>query len=55
MPEYLRLDEIDKTKPGVVTFIDKDLKPMILKGGFVISHARNDGIRGQFLTTHSYI
>lgn len=46
LPEYLKLDEVDKNKPGVITFVDKDLKPIILKGGFVYSHARTDGIRG---------
>lgn len=55
LPEYLKLDEVDKAKPGVVTYIDKDLKPIILKGGFVYSYSRSDGIRGQYLTTHSYI
>jgi WD repeat-containing protein 19 len=55
LPEYLKLDEVDKAKPGVITYIDKDLKPIILKGGFVYSYSRSDGIRGQYLTTHSYI
>ena len=55
LPEYLKLEEVDKPKPGVVTYIDKDLKPIILKGGFVYSYAKSDGIRGQFLTTHSYV
>jgi len=55
LPEYLKLDEVDKQKPGVVTFLDKDLKPIILKSGFVYSHARTDGVRGQYLTTHSYM
>ena len=55
LPEYLKLDEVDKQKPGIVTFIDNDMKPIILKDGFVYSHARADGIRGQFLTTHSYM
>lgn len=55
LPEYLKLDEVDKPKPGVVTYIDKDLKPIILKGGFVYSYSRTDGIRGQYLTTHSYM
>jgi hypothetical protein len=55
LPEYLKLDEVDKPKPGVVTYIDKDLKPIILKGGFVYSYARSDGVRGQYLTTHSYV
>jgi hypothetical protein len=54
LPEYLKLDEVDKSKPGVVTYLDKDLKPIILKGGFLYSHARTDGVRGQYLTTHSY-
>jgi len=55
LPEYLKLDEVDKQKPGIVTYIDNDMKPIILKDGFVYSHARTDGIRGQFLTTHSYM
>lgn len=55
LPEYLKLEEVDKPKPGVITYVDKDLKPIILKGGFVYSHARTDGIRGQYLTTYSYI
>lgn len=55
LPEYLKLEEIDKNKPGVITIIDKDLKPLILKGGYVYSHARTDGIRGQYLTTHNMI
>jgi hypothetical protein len=55
LPEYLKLDEVDKNKPGVITYVDKDLKPIILKGGFLYSHAKTDGIRGQYLTTHSYI
>ena len=46
LPEYLKLDEVDKNKPGVITFVDKDLKPIILKGGFLYSHAKTDGIRG---------
>lgn len=46
LPEYLKLDEVDKQKPGVVTFLDKDLKPIILKRGYVYSYARSDGIRG---------
>lgn len=46
LPEYLKLDEVDKPKPGVITYIDKDLKPIILKGGFVYSYSRSDGIRG---------
>lgn len=55
IPEYLKFDEVDKQKPGVITYIDKDLKPIIVKGGFVYSYARADGIRGQYLTTHSYL
>jgi len=55
LPEYLKVEEVDKEKPGVITYIDKDLKPIILKGGFLFSHARTDGIRGQYLTTHHYI
>ena len=35
LPEYLKLDEVDKNKPGVVTYLDGDLKPLILKNGFV--------------------
>lgn len=46
LPEYLKLDEVDKPKPGVITYIDKDLKPIILKNGFVYSYSRSDGIRG---------
>ena len=55
LPEYLRLDEVDKQKPGVVTTIDKDMKPVILKDGYVYSNTGVDGIRGQYLTTHSYL
>jgi WD repeat-containing protein 19 len=55
LPEYLKLDEVEKSKAGVITYIDRDLSPIILKGGFVYSYARSDGIRGQYLTTHSYI
>jgi len=46
LPEYLKLDEVDKNKNGIVTFLDKSLKPLILKNGFVYSYARSDGIRG---------
>jgi hypothetical protein len=45
LPEYLKLEEVEKNKAGVVTFVDKDLKPLILKGGHVYSHSRSDGIR----------
>ena len=55
LPEYLRLDEVDKPKAGVVTHIDNDMKPVILKDGYVYSNTRADGIRGQYLTTHSYM
>ena len=55
MPEYLKLDEIDKEKPGVVTIIDKDMTPVILSDGYIYSSTRADGIRGQYLTTHSYM
>lgn len=53
MPEYLKLEEVEKNKAGIVTYLDRDLKPLILKGGFVFSSARSDGIRGQYLQTHS--
>ena len=53
MPEYLRIDDIEKQNKGVVTQVDKDLKPIILKNGFVYSHARTEGVRGQYLSTHS--
>ena len=46
LPEYLKLEEVEKNKTGVITYIDKDLKPLILKGGFVYSYTRSDGIRG---------
>jgi len=46
LPEYLRLDEVDKPKAGIVTHIDNDMKPVILKDGYVYSNTRADGIRG---------
>jgi hypothetical protein len=46
IPEYLKLEEVEKSKAGVITYIDSDLTPIILKGGFVYSYARADGIRG---------
>jgi len=49
IPEWLKLEEVTTQKPGLVTYIDKDLKPMVLKKGFVYSYARCDGIRGQYL------
>jgi hypothetical protein len=55
LTEYLKLEEVDKPKPGIVTYIDKDLKPIILKNGYVYSYARSNGIRGQYLATHSYV
>ena len=55
LPEYLKIEEVDKNKAGVITYVDRDLKPFILKNGFVYSHAKSDGIRGQYLQTHSYI
>lgn len=55
MAEFLKLEDVEKNKNGVVTYYDRDLKPLILKNGFVYSSARSDGIRGQFLQTHSYI
>ena len=55
LPEYLRIEELDKPKPGVVTAYDADLKPIILKDGYVYSHARSEGIRGMYLITHSYM
>jgi WD repeat-containing protein 19 len=53
LPEFLKLEEVDKNKPGVVTYVDRDLKPVILKNGFVYSHTKSDGIRGQYLQTHT--
>lgn len=38
-----------------MTYYDRDLKPIVLKGGFVYSSARGDGVRGQYLSTHSYM
>ena len=46
LPEYLKIEEIDKNKPGVITYVDKDLKPIILKNGYVFSHAKTEGIKG---------
>lgn len=40
LPEYLKLDDVEKTTAGVITYVDRDLKPLILKSGFVYSHAR---------------
>jgi hypothetical protein len=53
LPEYLKLEEVEKNKAGIVTYLDRDLKPLILKNGFVFSSAASDGIRGQYLQTHS--
>lgn len=49
LPEYLKLEEVEKNKAGIVTYLDADLKPLILKSGFVFSSATSDGIRGQYL------
>jgi hypothetical protein len=46
LPEYLKLEEVEKNKAGVVTYLDRDLKPLILKNGFVFSSSGSDGIRG---------
>lgn len=53
LPEYLKLDEVEQNKAGIITYLDADLKPLILKAGFVFSSAMSDGIRGQYLQTHT--
>jgi WD repeat-containing protein 19 len=53
LPEYLKLEDVEKNVKGLVTFVDRDLKPLILKSGFVYSSSKQDGIRGQFLQTHT--
>jgi WD repeat-containing protein 19 len=55
LPEYLKLEDVDKSLAGVVTEIDRDISPIILKNGHVSSHSKTEGIRGQYLSTHSYI
>ena len=55
LPEWLKLEEVNTNKAGLVTYLDRDLKPLILKNGFVYSHAISEGITGQFLQTHSSI
>jgi hypothetical protein len=46
LPEWLKLEEVNTNKAGIVTYLDRDLKPLILKNGFVYSHAISDGITG---------
>lgn len=53
LPEYLKLEEVEQNKAGIITYLDSDLKPLILKAGFVFSSALSDGIRGQYLQTHT--
>jgi WD repeat-containing protein 19 len=67
LQEYLKLEgllksynlfmliDIDQLSMGVVTKIETDLKPIILKNGYVFCHSKSEGIRGQHLATHSYI
>ena len=55
LPEFLKLEDVDKNLMGVQTEIERGLSPIILKGGYILSHSKTEGIQGQYLTTHSYL
>ena len=46
---------MDTPSMGVMTTIELGLKPIILRNGYIYCHSKSEGIRGQYLATHSYI
>lgn len=50
-----RIEDVDKTNQGVETKIHRDLLPITLKKGYVYTHSPAEGIRGEFMATHSYM
>ena len=55
IPRYSKIEDLDKTTQGVETKISKDWNPIMLKNGYVYTHSPAEGVRGEYLSTHSYI
>lgn len=55
IPRYSKIEDLDKSTQGVETKIGKDSNPIMLKSGYVYTHSPAEGVRGEYLSTHSYI
>jgi len=55
LPWYNRIEEVFSNAEGVVTKISDDLNPIILKSGYTYSHSKSEGMKGDYLSSHSYI
>mmetsp|Transcript_32681 Transcript_32681/g.37309 ORF Transcript_32681/g.37309 Transcript_32681/m.37309 type:complete len:442 (-) Transcript_32681:811-2136(-) len=55
IPRYSKIEDLDKVAQGVETKINKELNPIMLRNGYVYAHSPAEGIRGEYLSTHSYI
>lgn len=55
LPRYNRIEEVFSNAEGVVTKISDDLNPIILKSGYIYSHSKSEGMKGDYLSSHSYI
>ena len=55
LSRFNKLEDVDKNTQGVETQIHRDLTPIMLKNGYVYTHSPAEGIRGEYLATHSYI
>lgn len=55
LPRYSKLEDVNQVCDGIVTNITDDLTPIVLKTGYIYSHSKSEGMRGDYLSTHSYI
>lgn len=52
---FNKIEDVDLNTQGVETKIHRDLTPILLKRGYIYAHSPAEGIRGEYLATHSYI
>lgn len=55
LPRYNSLEDVFANIEGISTKISDDINPIVLKSGYIYSYSKSEGMKGDFLSTHSYI
>jgi WD repeat-containing protein 19 len=55
LPRYSSIEEVFTNIEGISTKISEDINPIVLKSGYIYSYSKSVGMKGDFLSTHSYI
>lgn len=54
LPEYINFNEIETNAEGNVVPLSSEVKPVMLKNGYMFTHSK-EGMKGMYLPTHSVI